>query len=122
AVMAFALIFNTMTANIAERATELAALRALGMARGTVSRLVTAENFLLTVLGLVPGLIGGYLLAAVFMASFSSDLFSFDLHVRPTTFLFTALSILLVGVISQVPALRSVGRMDLGRIVRERAT
>ena len=122
AVMAFALIFNTMTANIAERATELAALRALGMARGTVSRLVTAENFLLTVLGLVPGLIGGYLLAAVFMASFSSDLFSFDLHVRPTTFVFTALSILLVGVISQLPALRSVGRMDLGRIVRERAT
>ncbi len=122
AVMAFALIFNTMTANIAERATELAALRAMGMARGTVSRLVTAENLLLTLLGLIPGLIGGYLLASVFMASFSSDLFSFDLHVRPTTFLFTALSILLVGVISQLPALRSVGRMDLGRIVRERAT
>ncbi len=122
AVMAFALIFNTMTANIAERATELAALRALGMASGTVSRLVTAENLLLTILGLVPGLVGGYLLAAVFMASFSSDLFSFDLHVRPTTFLVTALSILLVAVISQVPALRSVGRMDLGRIVREGAT
>ena len=122
AVMAFALIFNTMTANIAERATELAALRALGMARGTVSRLVTAENMILTILGLVPGLIGGYLLAAVFMASFSSDLFSFDLHVRPTTFVFTGLSILLVAVISQIPALRSVGRMDLGRIVRERAT
>ena len=121
AVMAFALIFNTMTANVAERATELAALRTLGMARGTVSRLVTAENVLLTVAGLVPGLIGGYLVAAAFMGSFSSDLFSFDLHVRPTTFLFTALAILVVAIVSQGPALRTVSRIDLGRIVRERS-
>jgi putative ABC transport system permease protein len=121
-IMAFALIFNTMTANIAERSTELAALRTLGMSRGTLSRLVTGENLLLTLAGLVPGLTLGYLVAAEFMASFSSDLFSFDLRVRPTTFLFTALAIVIVGVVSQWPALRAVGRLDLGRIVRERST
>jgi putative ABC transport system permease protein len=120
-IMAFALIFNTMTANIAERSTELAALRTLGMSRGTVSRLVTGENMLLTLAGLVPGLILGYLVAAEFMASFSSDLFSFDLRVRVTTFVFTALGIVVVGLVSQLPALRAIGRLDLGRIVRERA-
>jgi putative ABC transport system permease protein len=122
AVMAFALIFNTMTANVAERATELAALRTMGMTRGTIARLVTAENVLLTLTGLVPGLIGGYLIAAAFMASFSSDLFSFDLQVRPTTFIYTALAIVAVAILSQWPALRAVERIDLGRIVRERAT
>ena len=121
AVLAFALIFTTMTANIAERATELAVLRTLGMPRATISRLVTAENVLLIVLGLVPGLIVGYLAAAAFMASFSSDLFRFDLQVRPTTFIGTALAILVVGVVSQWPALRAVGRIDLARIVRERS-
>jgi len=121
-VMAFALIFNTMTANIAERSTELAALRTLGMSRGTLSRLVTGENMLLTLAGLVPGLILGYLVAAEFMASFSSDLFIFDLRVRVTTFLFTALGIIVVGIVSQWPALRAVGRLDLGRIIRERST
>ena len=120
--MAFALIFNTMTANIAERSTELAALRTLGMSRGTLSRLVTGENMLLTLAGLVPGLILGYLVAAEFMASFSSDLFIFDLRVRVTTFLFTALGIIVVGIVSQWPALRAVGRLDLGRIIRERST
>jgi putative ABC transport system permease protein len=122
AIMAFALIFNTMTANVTERATELAALRTLGMSRATLSRLITGENLLLTLLGLVPGLIVGYAVAAEFMASFSSDLFNYDLHVRPTTFVFTALAILVVGFVSQWPALRAVGRLDLGRIVRERAT
>jgi putative ABC transport system permease protein len=121
AVMAFALIFNTMTANVAERATELAALRTLGMSRATISRLVTGENLLLTVLGILVGLIVGYAVAYEFMASFSSDLFDFNLEVRPTTFLFTGLSILVVGLISQWPALRAVGRIDLGKVVRERS-
>jgi putative ABC transport system permease protein len=121
-IMAFALIFNTMTANVAERASELAALRTLGMSRATLSRLVTGENLILTLAGLVPGLILGYAMAIEFMASFSSDLFDFDLHVRATTFVFTALAIVVVGIASQWPALRAVGRIDLGRIVRERAT
>ncbi len=121
AIMAFALIFNTLTANIAERATELAALRTLGMSRRTISRLVTGENLLLTIAGVLVGLVVGYTVAAEFMASFSSDLFSFNLHVRPTTFLFTAAAVLVVGVLSQRPALRAVGRMDLGRIVRDRS-
>jgi putative ABC transport system permease protein len=120
--MAFALIFNTMTANVTERATELAALRTLGMSRATLARLVTGENLMLTLLGLVPGLIVGYAVAAAFMASFSSDLFNYDLHIRTTTFVFTALAIVVVGLVSQWPALRAVGRLDLGRIVRERAT
>ena len=57
----------------------------------------------------------------VFMASFSSDMFTFDLRVRPTTFLFTAAAILIVGLLSQYPALKAVGRLDLGRIVRDRS-
>jgi putative ABC transport system permease protein len=69
----------------------------------------------------VPGLAAGWVMAAVFMASFSSDMFTFDLRVRPTTFLFTAVAILLVGLLSQYPALRAVGRLDLGRIVRDRS-
>ncbi len=122
AIIAFAVIFTTMTANIAERTGEIAALRTLGMSRATVSWLVTAENLLLTVIGLVPGLIVGYAGAALFISSFSSDLFSFDLVVRPTTFILTAAAILVVGLASQGPALRGIGRIDLGRAVRERAT
>jgi putative ABC transport system permease protein len=121
-VMAFALLFNLMSANISERLTELASLRASGMSGAELSRIVTGENVLLTLAGIVPGLVVGYLGAAEFMASFSSDLFSFDLHVRPTTFLFTALGVLAAAFVSQLPVLRSVRRIDIARVVRERAT
>lgn len=121
-ILAFALIYNTLVASISERAIEIAVLRTLGMPSATISRLITGENLLLTGIGLVPGLIIGYLISAIFMATFSSDMFQFDLEVRPTTLLFTAIAILVTGLLSQVPALRAVRRLDLGRIVRERAT
>jgi putative ABC transport system permease protein len=121
-IMAFALIFNTLSANVMERAVELTALRALGMPSATIGRIVTAENVLLTLIALVPGLVVAYALAAVFMASFSSDLFQFELAVRPTTFVGTAVAIVVVALLSQVPSLRTVRRLDLARVVRERAT
>ena len=120
-VLAFALIYNTMSANISERQGELAVLRILGLSQRSIGSLVTTQNMLLTVIGLVPGLVFGWILASIFMATFSSDMFTFDLEVRPTTFLFTAAAILVVGLLSQWPALRAVSRLDLGQIVRDRS-
>jgi putative ABC transport system permease protein len=121
-VMAFAVIFNTLSANVMDRAVELTALRTLGMSRATIGRLVTAENLLLTLVALVPGLLVADLAASEFMASFSSDLFRFDLAVRPTTFVGTAAVIAVVAVLSQWPSLRAVSRLDLASVVRERAS
>jgi putative ABC transport system permease protein len=121
-VMALALLFVTISANTTERSTELAAIRAAGMSTGRLGRLITGENLLLTGLAIIPGLVLGYLVAAAFMASFSNDLFTFQLEVRPTTFVGVAAAILLATLASQVPALRAVERLDLARAVRERAS
>ena len=63
-IMALALIFNTVSVNLAERSTELASMRANGMSRQLIARLVTAENLILTAVGVVPGLIVGTWAAA----------------------------------------------------------
>ncbi len=120
-ILAFALIYNTMSANISERQGELAVLRTLGLSRRMIGSMVTAQNLLLTVIGLVPGLIFGWLLAWVFMYAFSSDMFTFELYIRPLTFVLTAAAIVIVGLLSQWPALRAVARLDLGLIMRERS-
>jgi putative ABC transport system permease protein len=120
-VLAFALIYNTMAANISERQGELAVLRTLGLSRRRIGSMVTLQNLLLTAVGLVPGLVFGWVLAWVFMATFSSDMFLFELHMRPLTLLLTAVAIIVVGLISQWPALRAVDRLDLGQLVRDRS-
>jgi putative ABC transport system permease protein len=121
ALMAFALIFAMMSVNLAERSTELATLRAEGVGRRTTAGLITRENLIVTALGVVPGLAIGYAVAWSFMASFSSDLFSFSLSVKPLTFVWCAAAVLGVALMSNWPAVRAVDRLDVARVVRERS-
>jgi len=120
-VMALALIYTTMSANISERLTELASLRAAGMGRRRLALLVTGENLLLTLLGIVPGLVVGYYASAAFLSSFSSDLFSLELELRPWTLPLVALALIAVALLSQWPVLRAVDRIDVAVVVRERS-
>ena len=122
ALLAFALIYATISANVSERTVELANLQASGMSVGQIGRLITAENLLLATIGIVPGLVVGYVGAAVFMAAFSSDLFAFDLQVRPLSLLMAAAAAMAAVALSLVPTLRAVASVDLGKVVRERAT
>jgi putative ABC transport system permease protein len=119
--MAFALMFNSMNANISERSVELATLRAAGTPFRTLARTITAENVLVTLLGVAPGLIAGYVVADLFLGSFSSDQFNFDLQMRTSTLVLSSVAILIVALLSQIPGLRAVRRIDVAEIVRERA-
>ena len=121
AAMAFALIFNTMSVNIAERSREVATLLAVGTKRSMISRLITTENLLVAAIGIPLGLIVGYLTSAAAMASFQSDMFRFELYVRPLTFVWSALAILIVALVSQWPGLRAIRRMDIAQVVKERS-
>jgi putative ABC transport system permease protein len=120
--MAFALIFNTISVNVAERSTEYATMRANGLSSRSVGALITGENVLLTTIGIVPGLIVGSIAAAWFMHSYTSDLLSFDLHMRPSTLVLAALAMIVVALLSVIPGIRTVNRLDLAEVVRERAT
>lgn len=120
AAMAFALIFNSMSVNIAERTREVATLMAVGTDRRRISRLITVENLLVAMIGIPVGLVVGWLAARAAMASFSSDLFAFDLHMQPTTFLWATLAMLAVALLSQWPGLRAIRRLSIPKIVKER--
>ncbi len=121
AAMSFALIFNSMSVNIAERRREIATLLAVGMERRSISQLITAENMLVALLGIPLGLVAGYFIAQAAMASFTSDLFSFDLYIKPMTYVWSALAILAVALISQWPGLRAIRNVNIPEIVKERS-
>jgi putative ABC transport system permease protein len=119
--MAFALIFNAMSVNIAERTREVATLLAVGTDRSNISKYIAAENLVVAAMGIPIGLVVGYFAAREPMASFSSDLFAFDLFVAPTTFVWAAAAILPVALISQWPGLRAIRRISIPNAVNERS-
>ncbi len=121
AVMAFSLMFNTISVNIAERSTEFATLKASGMSDRTIGWMIVGENLFLTVLGIVPGVLIGVWAASLFMGLFSNDSFNMSLTMSPWTVVVAAVSMIAVALLSLIPGVRSVKRLDIGAVVRERA-
>ncbi len=119
--MAFALLYNVIQSNLAERAVEVATLRAAGMPFGTLARMITVENAIAVALGIVPGCLLAYELARLYMGQFSTDWFSFGVQARPSTFVISALAIFAVALLSELPGLRAVKRLDVAEVVRERS-
>lgn len=121
AVMAAALLYNALSANISERLGELGALHAEGMSAGMLSRLVAAENLSLAVIAVPFGVTGGVVLADRLLSTYHSLGYHLRLEMQAATPVVVAGAILLAAALAQIPVVRRIDRMDLARTVRERA-
>ncbi|WNG94489.1 FtsX-like permease family protein [Mycobacterium sp. ITM-2016-00318] len=121
AVMAAALLYNAMSANVSERTGELATLHAVGMGARMLGRLVALENMMLAVIGLPIGLIAGMLLAEWFLSTYITQGYQWHLAMHFSTPLFVVVGILIAALLTQIPTFRVLGRMDVATVVRERS-
>jgi putative ABC transport system permease protein len=117
-VMAFALLFNAMTVSVLERKREFATMRSIGSGTGQIATLLFTENLLLWLVTLVPGLLLGHWMALQVGTSFSADLFTFNIVVAPSTYVFTAAGILLTMLLATLPAIRQVHRLNLAEATK----
>ena len=119
--MAFALIFNTISVNVAERSSEFASMRANGLTHRRVAALIAGENIILTAMGIAPGLIVGYLAAQAFLGSLADEQMPLQLTITPFTWIGTIAAMFVVAGLSLIPAVRAIKRINVGEIVRERS-
>ena len=122
AVMALAIVFTVVTVNILERSREIATMRTLGEGRGRIAAMITIENVLLGLAGLAPGILLGYALATFFFNLIQTDMFSFGLVIFPRTYVLTAGIVILIMLISQLPGIRQVNRLDLPSVIKEQVS
>jgi ABC-type antimicrobial peptide transport system permease subunit len=55
------------------------------------------------------------------MATYTTDQFAFRFLISPTTIAASVGALLVVAAVSQIPGLRSLRRLDIARILRERS-
>jgi putative ABC transport system permease protein len=65
-------IINTLTMNIMERTQEIGMLRAIGMTRGQIIKMVLSEAGLMGLIGAISGLVFGIILSRVFLAGMTA--------------------------------------------------
>ncbi|OBF55320.1 hypothetical protein A5787_03245 [Mycobacterium sp. 852002-50816_SCH5313054-b] len=120
-VMAAAMLYNAMSANISERLGELGALHAEGMGAGVLSRLIASENLTVAFAAVPFGVIGGILLADRLLSTYQRLGYHLRLEMEPATPVVVACGIAVAAMLAQIPAVRRVYGIDLAHIVRERA-
>jgi putative ABC transport system permease protein len=121
ALLAFTVIYVTMTVNLAERTGELATLRATGAPIRRLTATVAIENLAATMLAVPIGLAAGVGAGWLFLRSFNNDLFNLHLSIGPTALILAAVAVTAAAAVSQLPAARLIKRIDVARVVRERS-
>jgi len=120
-VMAVALLYNAMSANLAERSVELGTLHAAGMSRGILGRLVATENVLLTAIGIPIGLVAGIGIARWFMSNYENLGYRWELRMQTSTVVLVVIAVLAASLLAQWSTWRGLKRINVATIVRERS-
>ena len=87
-LLAFAVLYNLSNVNISERVKELATIKVLGFYNNEVFNYVTKETRILTIIGIVLGLLGGRFLTMYVMKTCELDMLMFDTRIRTASYIY----------------------------------
>ena len=90
-ILAFVVLYNLSNVNISERIRELATIKVLGFYDKEVYDYVTRETTILTAIGIVLGLIGGYFLNYFIIGTCEIDMLRFIKIIKPMSYVYATL-------------------------------
>ena len=90
-LLAFVVLYNLNSINILERKRELATLKVLGFYDNEVAQYVYRENILLTIFGIMAGLVFGTILHQYVIVTVEVDLMMFGRTISLTSYVFSGL-------------------------------
>jgi putative ABC transport system permease protein len=108
-------IVNTLALAVHERTRELGLLRAVGMSKRQVRRMVRAESVITALIGAVLGLVLGIVFAVVVSRPLADD--GFVLTFPVGTLITLAVLAALAGVLAAIPPARRASKVDVLRAV-----
>ena len=107
AALAFVVLYNLTNINIMERLREIATIKVLGFYRRETSDYVFRENMLLTLIGMLAGLVLGVLLHGFVIDQIVVDLVYFRKEIKPISFVFSIiLTFAFTFIVNQVMTLK----------------
>jgi len=117
-----AIIFNGVTVNVLQRTRETATMRAIGLSDKALTVMLSIENFLIGCFGVLIGIPLGRFVSDIFVQQISTsqdDIISMTLVIFPRSYLIAGIAALIVVILSQVPAIRTLTSQNLATVTKE---
>lgn len=120
-IIACGVVYNSARITLAERSRELATLRVIGFTRAEVSRILSGELAILTLIAIPVGIGIGHLLAdIVIRIAYDTELFRIPLVITRATDAFAALVTLLATVGTGLLVTHRLAKLDLVAVLKTR--
>ncbi len=117
-LLAGASIFTTIHINFQERSRESATMITLGLSDSEFLFIISIENFFQTLIGIIIGILPGLWLADWILSN-ALRLFYFSIKVSLQTWIILWGGVLLIVLISQIPAIIQGVKMDLAEVTKD---
>jgi len=120
--LAFAVVFTSVSISVLERTRELATLRTIGYGLRSIAWFTTVENLMLAVVGVGVGVPLGRWLNYYLMTSMETETMSIEPVVYARTYAIGVVGVLALTLVSQVPSLLHLKRLNLAAATKEIGT
>ena len=112
-LLAFVVLYNLLSANITERIRELATIKVLGFYDKEVYDYISRETIILTLLGMLFGIGGGYFLTLYIIKTCEIDMLMFNPQITIWSYLFGVLITALFAIIVNIITYFSLNKIDM---------
>ena len=112
-LLALVVLYNLLNANISERIRELATIKVLGFYDREVYSYIGRETIILTILGIVVGLVGGYFLTMYILKTCEIDMLMFDPEIKIMSYVLGVLITIFFAIIVNIVTYFSLKKIDM---------
>jgi putative ABC transport system permease protein len=107
-ILGFAIVYNTTIMGISERSMEFSSLRVLGFDKKDIFWMVTRENFIMAVIGIMVGVPLGKLMCEGMAQTFNTDIYTIPVILTPQSYMMTGIAVMLFVMVAQLATWRKI--------------
>lgn len=121
-VLGFAIVYNITTISINERIMEFSSLRVMGFNKKQIYRMVTRENGLMAILGIIFGVPFGYGICNALVTAVSTEIYSIPAILTPSTYVISGIATMIYVSIAQLATIRKIHNLNLLDALKNRVS
>ena len=112
-LLAFVVLYNLSNVNISERIRELATIKVLGFYDREVYDYITRETIILTLIGIVLGLVAGYFLNFYILGTCEINMLRFEKVIYPISYVYAVVITLVFSIIVNIVTYFALKKIDM---------
>lgn len=119
-ILGFAIVYNVTIISISERTMEFSSLRVMGFDKNEIYKMITKENSMMTLLGIILGIPLGYSMCKGIATSLSTELYSIPLIIEPISYVITAIATAFFVILAQLATIRKIYHLNFMEALKNR--